>query len=103
MMDNDKLYPAGRVLWLVPGKGEDKGAPFDVFPVAPDMFERLVLCRSMVSEHIIGNYERALASLLPPGMRKELSEAVESIASLEQGPRGDEGAVGDLPSSDSPW
>lgn len=87
MMDHDKLYPAGRILWLVPS---DDDVPFTVNTVPPETFSRIVLCRRMVSEHIIGNYERALASLLPPERRRDVSEAVESIAAIEKGAEGRE-------------
>lgn len=54
---------------LVTGYFSGGGARYAAYHVPVTTFERLVLCRTMASDHIIGHYERALVNFLPEDER----------------------------------
>ena len=71
-LSQDKLYPAGTLIWMVRDATGGEGAPRAVRCVEADSgtFARVVFSLSMISDHLLSNYKSAVSECMGAELRK---------------------------------
>eukprot|EP00293_Proteomonas_sulcata_P013120 CAMPEP_0184293438 /NCGR_PEP_ID=MMETSP1049-20130417/4859_1 /TAXON_ID=77928 /ORGANISM="Proteomonas sulcata, Strain CCMP704" /LENGTH=75 /DNA_ID=CAMNT_0026601411 /DNA_START=66 /DNA_END=293 /DNA_ORIENTATION=+ len=67
-MQEPKLYPAGRLIWLTRDHTSSSSKVQSV-EAERSTFERIIFSRRMASDHLIPQYEEALRDLLSTARR----------------------------------